>query len=108
MESTVLETTVEKYLTRLVEDAGGLCEKHVSPGRRGVPDRLITWPWGEMQLVETKKPDGTVEEHQKRDHKRRRDRHVTVVVLSTKEHVKEWVIGRLVENTRLVSLSPHA
>lgn len=38
------ESTVETHLTEGVEALGGTCEKHTSPGLRGVPDRLIAWP----------------------------------------------------------------
>ena len=35
------ESTVEKRFRLAVEADGGLCLKFVSPGRRGVPDRLV-------------------------------------------------------------------
>lgn len=85
------ESSIEEYLLEQVEANGGLCEKHTSPGRRGVPDRLITWPGGVMELVETKAPDGTVKSHQERDHKRRRDRGVKVHVIYTKAAVDRYV-----------------
>ena len=86
------ETTVETYLRKRVEAVEGLCEKHVSPGRRAVPDRLITWPHGGvMDLVETKAPGGKPRKDQLRDHKKRADRGVTVWVLSSKLAVDEFM-----------------
>lgn len=85
------ETKVETYLTEQVEERGGLCEKHVSPGLNGVPDRLITWPSGRMELVETKAPGEQPRGNQYRDHQRRAKRHVTVYVLDTVEKVDEYI-----------------
>lgn len=85
------EAAVEKHLRERVEAVGGLCEKHVSPGRRGVPDRLVTWPDGCMQLVETKAPDGVVKGHQQRDHARRARRRVYVRVTYTKQDVDDYM-----------------
>lgn len=85
------ETPIEEYLTQQVEMRGGLCEKHTSPGRRGVPDRLITWHGGYMHLVETKAPKGELSALQARDHRRRRLRGVNVFVLWTKQQVDRYV-----------------
>jgi hypothetical protein len=87
----VRETKVETYLCEQVEERGGLCEKHVSPGLVGVPDRLITWPCGVMHLAETKAPGKKPRPKQARDHARRAKRCVTVYVLDTKEKVDEYI-----------------
>jgi hypothetical protein len=79
------ESTVEGYLTTCIEEHGGLCEKHVSPGLVGVPDRLVTWRDGRMFLVELKAPDGKLKPWQVRDHNLR----------SNKCGVKVWVIYTL-------------
>ncbi|MDE5877548.1 MAG: hypothetical protein K2H47_08675 [Muribaculaceae bacterium] len=34
------ERTIESYLVRKVEQAGGLCLKYYNPGQRGYPDRI--------------------------------------------------------------------
>lgn len=65
------ESTVEKYLGRCVKARGGLCEKFTSPGRRNVPDRLVTLPGHAMFLVECKAPGEKPSPAQRRDHKRR-------------------------------------
>lgn len=87
----MLEIEIEQYLRERVEARGGLCEKFTSPGRRGVPDRLITWPDGLMQLVETKAPCKNVNSPQRRDHRERARRRVRVFVIRTKEQVDEYV-----------------
>lgn len=94
------EQKVEDYLTEQVEAAGGLCEKHVSPGRRGPPDRLVTWRpavgmlEGDMDLVETKAPGGKPRKEQLRDHQRRALRRVPVYLIDTKAKVDEYVTWR--------------
>lgn len=65
------ENYIEKRLRQEIERVGGLCEKFTTPGRRGPPDRLVTWPDGEMELVEFKAPGKKPNAHQLRDHARR-------------------------------------
>jgi hypothetical protein len=87
------ERKVEDYLIEQVLLHGGLCEKHISPGRNKVPDELVTWN-GFMDLVETKAKNGEVDEGQARDHKRRLQRGILVWVLHTKEAVDEYIRQR--------------
>lgn len=53
-----LEKEVERKLTNMVKDRGGLCLKWVCPGWRGVPDRIIILPGARIAFVETKRPVG--------------------------------------------------
>ena len=96
----IRESTVEQYLVKCVEAVEsegfkGVCEKHVSPGRRGVPDRLVTWPWNAMDLVETKAPEGRLSPAQERDHARRS---VYVWKCWTKQRVAVFVHHRCVNH----------
>ena len=50
------EKEIEKRLTDIVRDKGGLCLKLASPGRIGVPDRIIIYPNGVVGFVELKRP----------------------------------------------------
>jgi hypothetical protein len=50
------ESTLERRLVREVERIGGKAPKWVSPGNRGVPDRLVILPGGRIAFVELKKP----------------------------------------------------
>ena len=50
------ERDVERKLVRAVRDAGGLALKFVSPGRAGVPDRLLLFPGGRAVFCEVKAP----------------------------------------------------
>jgi hypothetical protein len=68
----MLEKTIEAALVRRVKALGGTCEKFVSPGRRSVPDRLVTLPGGRIVFVEVKAPGKYPTELQERDHAKRR------------------------------------
>jgi hypothetical protein len=51
-----LEKQVEGYLVKKVKEAGGIAAKWVSPGRSGVPDRIVFRPGGKIIFVELKRP----------------------------------------------------
>lgn len=96
---------VEEYLRIQVEAAGGMCEKHTSPGRKNVPDRLVSWPHGTifagapttigfLELVETKAPGKKPNTGQVRDHKRRAEMGIRVLLIDTKEKVDRYVQAR--------------
>lgn len=63
------ESMVERHLRERIEKAGGKCWKWVSPGRRGVPDRIVIMPNGVIAFVETKAPGKTEEKLQKVVHR---------------------------------------
>jgi len=50
------EKVIEKYLREKVRSVGGRAYKFVSPGNRGVPDRLVLFPGGKASFVELKAP----------------------------------------------------
>jgi len=66
------ENKVERYLDSEVVKLGGLTRKWVSPGRDGVPDRIVIIN-GVVWFVEVKTIDGKQSEVQKREHQRLRD-----------------------------------
>jgi len=70
--ATVLEKQVEQALLRRVKALGGMCEKFTSPGRRAVPDRIVTLPGGRVIFVECKAPGKRPTLTQVLDHERRR------------------------------------
>jgi hypothetical protein len=69
----MLEKDIEKALVKRVKELDGLCEKFTSPGRRSVPDRLVTLPNNRIIFVELKAPNKKPSELQERDHNRRRE-----------------------------------
>ena len=68
----MLEKDIENALVRKVKKLGGMCEKFTSPGRRSVPDRIITLPNGKIVFVEVKNTGKKPTDLQLRDHERRR------------------------------------
>ena len=83
------ESIIEAYLVRRIKALGGMADKFVSPGKRSVPDRLVTLPDNKIIFVELKatgqKPTG----NQLRDHERRRALGCTVLVIDSKEGVDD-------------------
>lgn len=51
------EYTVEHNIIHQVKARGGVCWKWVSPGRRGVPDRICIFPGPVIVFVELKRPE---------------------------------------------------
>ena len=86
----MLEKTIEAALVRRVKELGGLCEKFVSPGRRSVPDRLVTLPGGRIVFIEVKAPGKGPTELQERDHWRRRKLGCEVLVINNIEDVEKF------------------
>lgn len=60
------ESKLERRLVREVERIGGRAPKWVSPGNRGVPDRIIILPDGRTVYAETKAPGKPLEPLQER------------------------------------------
>lgn len=50
------ESDVEAKFRKQVKKAGGKAYKFVSPGNRGVPDRLVVFPGARIGFVELKAP----------------------------------------------------
>lgn len=81
------ERDIEKEFKKRVESLGGMCEKFVSPGKRSVPDRLVTLPGNIIIFVELKAPKKDATSAQGRDHKRRRALGCDVRVIDSLEAV---------------------
>ena len=81
------EKLIEAHLVKRVKELKGLCEKHVSPGRVGVPDRIVTLPGGKIIWVELKAPGKEPTVLQQRDHKMRRELGCEVIVIDSMEGV---------------------
>lgn len=81
----MLEKDIESALCARVKSLGGLCEKFISPGRRSVPDRIVTLPGGVIVFVEVKAPGKKPTDLQERDHARRKALGCRVVVIDSME-----------------------
>lgn len=89
----MLERDIEAYLVKRCKEIGALCDKFVSPQRRSVPDRLITFG-GRVLFVELKATGKKPTEAQVRDHERRRAAGAEVVWLDSVAGV-DAVLGDL-------------
>ena len=67
------ESAIERHLVERVRRIGGECFKFVSPGRVGVPDRVVILPGGEIFWIELKTWTGKVSPEQLRMHFRLRE-----------------------------------
>ena len=86
----MLEKDIENALVRKVKKLGGMCEKFTSPGRRSVPDRIITLPNGKIVFVEVKNTGKKPTELQLRDHERRRALGCDVRVIDNMDDVNAF------------------
>lgn len=82
-----LERDIERKLCWRIKALGGTCEKFTSPGRRSVPDRLVTLPGGLIVFVETKAPGKKATDKQANDHARRRALGCLVLVIDSVEGI---------------------
>ena len=84
----MLERDIESALVKRVKELNGLCEKFTSPGRRSVPDRIVTLPGNVVIFVEVKAPGKKPTKLQLRDHQRRRALGCDVRVIDSLEQVR--------------------
>ena len=85
------ERDIERYLTRRVEVAGGICYKFIAPGNDGVPDRLVILPGGIVTFVELKAPKGRLRSIQRWQQERIRTKGCDVRTIWTKQQVDEFM-----------------
>lgn len=89
------ESPIEAYLVAQCKKHGAWAEKHTSPGYKGPPDRVVLWPFGFTDWVETKATNGPVKKHQQRDHLRRYALGNRVWVIRSKSQVDVYILRAL-------------
>lgn len=87
----MLEKDVEKYLRKMVRQAGGECLKWVSPGTVGVPDRIVIFPDGKIIFVELKRPGEKPRSVQRAMLRGLYRLHCRVITIDNKKSVKGFV-----------------
>ncbi len=85
------EKQIEARLVKRVKEVGGLALKFVSPGHRGVPDRLVFLPGGLLYLVELKTPGGKLTKLQNRTKARFEELGFKYYVISSYNEVEEFI-----------------
>lgn len=85
------ESTIEKYLCKLIKEKKGLAMKLVSPGLAGVPDRIVLLPGGRLFFVELKAPGKEPRPLQKYTHSILKELGFKVFVISSKDEVKDFI-----------------
>lgn len=91
-KARVREAEIECYLDRRVRAVGGITRKFTSPGRIGVPDRIVLFN-GRVEFVEVKAPGGRLSAVQVREIGRLRLHGALVTVVSSREDVDAYVEG---------------
>lgn len=91
------EDAIEDVLLSEMRKRGGMSFKIV-PVVAGLPDRMVVWPWGVVELVELKTTTGDLRPAQRVMHRRLAKRGVTVPVLYGSEEVRTWVRARIQPN----------
>ena len=86
----MLEKQIEAAFTKRVKELGGMSEKFTSPGRRSVPDRIVTMPGGRIIFVELKAPGKKPTDAQLRDHEKRRRLGCDVRVIDNMESARAF------------------
>ena len=90
----MLERDIERKLGEHLKALGCLYYKFVSPGQRGVPDRIVICPDGKVVFVELKQPKGLVATIQDVQHARLvRNGQMVVLVwnMIQAEEFTDWV-----------------
>jgi hypothetical protein len=90
-QKVVSESEIEDYLRDQIKAIGGKAYKWVSPGNRGVPDRIIVLPKGYVLFIELKAPGKKSSAQQTKKQKELRNLGQYVDVIDTKEGVNEFV-----------------
>ncbi len=85
------EKAIEQYLVKKVREAGGIAYKFVSPGNRGVPDRVVVFPDGRIVFAEIKCDTGELSAQQNNQIKKLRRLNQTVRVIYSKEEVNMFM-----------------
>lgn len=83
------EGTIENYLIKKATENNCLCYKFVSPGKRGVPDRIVIGK-GKTIFVELKSETGSLRKQQEYRIQQMIEHGADVRVLNTKEKIDKF------------------
>ena len=89
-DETITEKQIERAFVKTVKDAGGLAMKFVSPGRVGVPDRIVLLPGGRAVFAEIKRPGGKLRKSQEAAHREIRAKGFPVCVIRSNADIRTF------------------
>lgn len=94
------ESSVEDHLIAAARRHDALCLKFVSPGRTGVPDRILISPEFGTVFVELKRPGqvGSVRPKQRATHAKMRRYGARIFVVDTTADVDALIAGLVAED----------
>lgn len=81
------EKDIEHRLVVMVERAGGMAPKFISPGMAGMPDRVVLMPGGMIGFVEVKAPGKKPRKLQVRRHALLRNLGFQIFVLDDPDEI---------------------
>jgi hypothetical protein len=87
----VRERDIEAYFVKRVKEAGGEQRKFVSPGHKGVADRICGFPVERFAFVELKRPGEKARPDQIREAKKWHRIGFLCVLIDSKEAVDEFI-----------------
>lgn len=87
----MLEKSLEAQLRIKAKNAGALALKFVSPGKAGVPDRIILVPGGKIFFVEMKRPGGKLRPLQQKVITDIRKLGFDVFVIDSKDGITDFI-----------------
>lgn len=85
------EGKIENYLRDEVKRLGGKCLKWISPGNKGVPDRIVFLPNTPAIFVEVKAEDGKLSDHQEVFIQEMRELGTEILVISSELEVDLFI-----------------
>lgn len=85
------ETKIESRLRKKVESLGGAAYKFISPGRSGVPDRLVILPGDRIYFLELKAPGKAPRPLQRHEISRLQKLGCDVRVIDSAESVDKFI-----------------
>lgn len=86
------ESALESRLVKEVKRIGGIAPKWVSPGNRGVPDRLVILPNGKTIYVEMKAPGKPLKPLQAKWAKTLMKLGHTVYMIDSNERIDRFIV----------------
>lgn len=91
----MLESAIESRVKNYCAANKVLCYKFVSPSCRGVPDRILVFPFGHVVFVELKQARGDLSPLQKLEHARLTKQGAEVFTFYSFEEFKKWIDTQL-------------